>query len=257
MEADFSPDGALALAGKGPPSQSRWLQRTLSSVGTQLGQVRDKLFALAGVERHDLVLDLNAGTGLITWEAVRRAPVGGVWALAANQQTADALKQQANNLEALERPVILIGSLTDLPELISAALVGQDVTQRVSYNVIIGRNALTQLADKAATAQVIADLLKPEGRLALAEIVPRHTQRLHQLVDLSGLPAELVARAIAAEEAIYADPADPMVNWDTPDLRAVLQSAGLTRVEITGEILTSDLFIGPDQIERWWLINKP
>jgi putative ATPase len=259
LETELSPDGALEQVGKGPPTQSRWLQRTLSSVGSQLGQVRDRLFALVKVERHDLALDLNAGTGLLTWEAVRRAPVGGVWALAANPQTATALQQQANNLEELARPVILTGPVMDLPGLISAALAsteGQADRQGVSFDVIVGRNVFTHLADKPAAAQVVANLLKPTGRLALAEIVPKHTQRLHQLVDLSGLPADLTARIIAAEEAIYTDPSDPMVNWDASDLKAGLQSAGLTQVEVMVETLTSDLFIGADQFERWFALES-
>lgn len=263
LEAEESWVGGVETLSKGPPAQNRWLQRTLSNVGQQLGQIRDRVFALAQVERHDLVLDLNVGTGLLTWEAVRRAPVGGVWALAANQQTATALEQQTRNLENVERPVVLVGAITELPQLISAASVGQAVslsvagqTNSLSYDVIIGRNALTQLADKAAAVQTIADLLKSDGRLVLAEIVPRRTQRLHQLVDLASLPAELVTRLMAAEEAIYANPADPMVNWDTPDLEAMLQSSGLAHLEISVETLTSELYIGAEQLERWFALAE-
>jgi putative ATPase len=252
LEAEEPLAGQVEATGKGPTAQNRWLQRTLSNVGQQLGHIRDRVFALAKVERHDLVLDLNAGTGLLTWEAVRRAPVGGVWALAANPQTAIALEQQARNLEKLEQPVILTGAVTELPQLIAAS-VGQ--ANSLSYNILIGRNVFTQLADKLAAAQVIANLLKPGGRLALAEIVPRHTLRLHQLVDLSGLPAELAARVQAAEETIYANPTDPMLNWDTPDLRAVFEAAGLAKIEITVETLTSELAIGAEQIERWFALS--
>ncbi|HMQ56031.1 MAG TPA: AAA family ATPase, partial [Anaerolineae bacterium] len=74
LEPNLSLDWSVANLAAGPSAQSRWLQRTLSSVGTQLGQVRDRVFALAQVERHELVFDLNAGSGLLTWEAVRRAP---------------------------------------------------------------------------------------------------------------------------------------------------------------------------------------
>ncbi len=254
LEAEEVLGGGVETVGKGPATQNRWLQRTLSNVGQQLGHVRDRVFALAQVERHELVLDLNAGAGLLTWEAVRRAPVGGVWVLAANQQTATALEQQAHNLENLERPVILTGAVTDLPQLITTAAAGQ--ADSVSYDVIIGRNVLTHLADKAAAAHLIASLLKPGGRLALAEIVPRQTQRLHQLVDLSGLPLDLAARVKAAEESIYTNAADPMVNWDTPELKAIFQAAGLAKVEISVETLTSDMTIGPEQLERWFALES-
>lgn len=261
LEAEDALAGQIESAGKGPAAQNRWLQRTLSNVGQQLGRIRDRLFALAKVERHDLVLDLNAGTGLLTWEAVRRAPVGGVWALAAHVQTATALEQQARNLENLEQPVILTGVVTELPQLIAASVeqgsglssIGQ--ANSLSYDILIGRNVFTQLADKPAAAQVIAHLLKPGGRLALAEIVPRHTPRLCQLVDLSGLPAELAARVQAAEETIYSNSTDPMLNWDTPDLQTIFEAAGLANIEITVETLTSELAIGAEQLERWFALT--
>jgi putative ATPase len=276
LEAEEALAGQVDTASKGPPAQNRWLQRTLSNVGQQLGHIRDRVFALAQVERHELVLDLNAGAGLLTWEAVRRAPVGGVWTVAANQQVATALEQQANNLENLERPVILTGAVIELPERINqvenqkraneradtnsppvaAAPGGRPFTPSPSFDVIIGRNVFTHLADKVAAAQAIAVVLKLGGRLILAEIVPRHTQRLYQLVDLAGLPAELAGRVRAAEESIYTNPADPMINWDSQDLKAIFAAAGLTKVETSVEILKSDLSIGAEQLERWFALDE-
>ncbi len=258
LEPDLSLEGLLEKTGKGPAAQSRWLQRTLGNVGQQLGQIRDKVFALARVERHNLVLDLNAGSGLLTWEAVRRAPAGGVWALAHDEQTAQALLQQAGNLGSLERPIILTGPIGQLPQLVSAALQNQDEPENngqagaLTFEVIIGRNLFTHLVDKAAAAQTIAGLLKPQGRLVLAEIVPKQTQRLHQLVDLSALPFDLAGRVAAAEEAIYSNPNDPMVNWNSKDLEQLFQQAGLTNTKLMVETTTSEWRIGRQQIERWF-----
>jgi putative ATPase len=250
LEVELSPDWTTETVSKGPSTQNRWLQRTLSSTGQQLGQIRDRVFALAQVERHDLVLDLNAGTGLLTWEAVRRAKVGGVWGLATDQSTAEALRQQTNNLDPLERPVILTGAISDLPQLISVVEAGQSDT--LLYDVIIGRNVFTRLVDKLTAAQIIKGLLRPGGRLVLAEIVPRHTQRLHRLVDLSGLDEILAGRVAAAEEAIYANPDDPMVNWETADLQRMLAEAGFENLEIKTETSTSERRIGLEQIQRWF-----
>ncbi len=259
LERDFSLDGALEQMGRGrgPEAQSRWLQRTLSGVGQQLGHIRDRVFALARLERSDLVLDLNAGTGLLTWEAVRRANAGGVFALAADDRTATALRQQAANLEEIERPVILVGNVTELSPRMANGEWRKDTDSPSAdspfFDVALGRNVLTHLADKAAAAQTIATLLKPAGgRLILAEIVPRHTQRLRHLVDLSALPEDLAARIAAAEEAIYTNPADPMVNWDLPDLQTVLQTAGFARVELIAEKSATEMHLGAEQINRWF-----
>ncbi|MCB0154408.1 MAG: AAA family ATPase [Anaerolineae bacterium] len=249
LEAESSLDLNAAQATKGPASQNRWLQRTLSNTGQQLAHVRDRLFALARVQRHDLVLDLNAGTGLLTWEAVRRAPAGGVWSLAATEQTATALQQQVNNLAALEKPVILSGRLVDLPQLIAANLGAEG---RLTFDVLLGRNIFTPQVDKAVVAHTLAELLERESRLVLAETLPKYTQRLHRLVDLSNLAEELAARVVAAEEAIYTNPSDVMVNWDEQTLKAILHEAGFTGVEIALERSTAQVRLTPEQLGRWF-----
>jgi putative ATPase len=50
LEAEEALAGQVETVSKGPPAQNRWLQRTLSNVGQQLGHIRDRVFALANVE---------------------------------------------------------------------------------------------------------------------------------------------------------------------------------------------------------------
>ncbi len=258
LEPELSLHKAVERMGKGPAVQNQWLQRTLSNVGQQLGHIRNKLFALAKVERHDLVLDLNAGTGLLTWEAIRRAPVGGVWSLAANTQAGQALNQQVNNLGGLERPVILTGSIELLPELIAEALNQQSAPEQTNgllFNKVIGRNVFIHQANKAEIAALVVDMLQPGGRLILAEIIPKYTQRLYQLLDLSGLADGLATQIVAGEEAIYNDATDPMVNWDETQLQTIFDKAGLTHLELVLEIYPAEWRIGSAQIERWFGLN--
>jgi len=246
LEPDISPYNMAA-----PATANRWLQRTLSGVGQQLAQIRDHVFRLARVARHELVLDLHAATGLLTWEAVRRAPVGGVYAIAHDEATAQALRQQSQNLESLVRPVIVVRETTPLNPPFEGEGWGG-----VSFEVIVGRNVLTHVADKAAAIQAMAKWLKSAGRLVLAESVPRQTQRLHQLVDLATLPSDLVTRLVAAEEAIYQQTADPMVNWDGADLAAMFTATGLSAVELLSETMTAERQISPEQIQRWFTLTE-
>ena len=74
-----------------------WLARVVSGEGETLGQIREKQFYLADIKRHHLVLDAHAITGLLTWEAVRQAPEGGVWALTPSPRPAELLQQQLND----------------------------------------------------------------------------------------------------------------------------------------------------------------
>jgi putative ATPase len=168
------------------------------------------------------VLDLRAESGLLLWEALRRAPEGGVWALARPGRGASALADEARRLAALEAPALLEGS----PRLLEA-LLADDPDLR--FDAVVGHNALVDVdADEAvAIAAAVAARLAPGGRVVVADVVPRRTQRLHRLVDLAPLGADLAGRARAAEEAIYEDRDDPLVAWDVADRLAAWRRAGL------------------------------
>jgi hypothetical protein len=66
----------------GRKSRDLWLERAVSNAGERLSAERERLFAALDLRRHRRVLVLNAGDGLLAWEALRRVPEGGVWALA-------------------------------------------------------------------------------------------------------------------------------------------------------------------------------
>ncbi len=224
-----------------------WLQRTISQSGRNLGAQRDKLFELAGIQRHHLVLDVNAGTGLLTWEAVRRAPEGGVWALTADLQAGEALRQQAERLAEVERPSILIGDIHELETLLSL----RDETD-LKFDRIIGRNLFTSQLAIGNWQLTIANLVRwlaPNARLTLLQTIPRHTQRLYDLIEWPN--DALRQKVAAAEEAIYHDETDPLVNWNERDLAAALQKAGLD-VQMTVEKQTAQRRIAADHLARWF-----
>jgi putative ATPase len=254
------------------PARERWLQRTISGVGERLGAMRDRVLDAARLANHSLVLDLKAGSGLLTWEAVRRTPEGGVYTLARNRRDADALRQAAERLPSVERPVVMEGAIEELPLFLSlqgrsdssvaslaetsASSVGLLTSKlrsapRLYFDAIVGYNALLDEADKPAACRLLADLLARGGVLSLAERVPRRTQRLYALIDSRDLDADLAARWRRAEEAIYADTSDPLVNWDEDDLRAALAAAGLT-VTVQGETEQTATPITPATINRWF-----
>ena len=238
-----------------PDNRARemWLRRVVEGAGRRLGQVRDRLFELATVQRHHLLLALYDGGGLLTWEAVRRAPEGGVWALTAENRTAEALRQQAERLPELERPAILAGELQELSYLLT--LRGEEDVQ---FDRILARNPFTEDrwpvkgGDAPAPLRVLLDHLLPGGRLCIAQVVPRRGQRLHALVDWTETPADLAEKVRAAEEAIYTDPDDPLVNWDVEDVEATLAAAGFASVGVQIEQQTGERQITAGHLERWF-----
>jgi putative ATPase len=229
-----------------------WLQRAIAGNSKQLSRLRERIFELAAVQRHHLVLDVNAGSGLLTWEAVRRAPEGGVWALTAEANAGEALRQQAERLPEIERPSVLIGEVSELNYLLM--LRGEE---DVRFDRILGRNplsagALEENTSRQVVLNILSERLLPGGRLCFSQSVPRQGQRLYQLVDW-GSEDKLRAKVEAAEEAIYADPDDPLVNWDAAELEADLQAvAEWQSVQVIVETQTEQRRITAAHLARWF-----
>ncbi|KAM3100523.1 AAA family ATPase [Phormidesmis sp. 146-35] len=225
-------------------SLDRWLQRTLGQVGEKLARVRDRIFELAAPQRHHLILDLNAGSGLLTWEAIRQVPEGGVYACVQTEKDYTALVEQAQTLDELSRPVI-VRSLSDL----------EAPQNPPRFDRILGRNALQSASDKAIVLTQIARLLQPQGVLVLAESIPRQAQRLYRLLNPTWLEAELLDRLAQAEEAIYAEASDPRVNWDTDDLQRWFEQAEL-KVEMHLTRSLTEIYLTADLCDRWFATHS-
>jgi len=257
LAAMVESDGAIPeVLTTGPVDRAKeaWLQRVIADSGRHLEQLRDRLFECAELRRHHLVLDVNAGSGLLTWEAVRRAPEGGVWALTAEPRAGEALRQQAGRLGELERPAVLIGRLDELNYLLK--LRGEE---DLLFDRILGRNVFTSETIRSPgnvsqdqLGALLRKALAPDGRLCLAQVAPRYGQRLYALVDWSGVSSALAKRVQRAEEDIYHDAVDPMVNWETDDLAASLSQAGFEDVEVQVLHQLEQRRITAAQLERWF-----
>jgi putative ATPase len=170
-----------------------------------------------------------------------------VWARVADAAEAAALADGARLLPALAVPVVLQGPLESLPALIAAR-----EGEPVRFDRILARNVLGRAEDKAVRIALLASLLAPGGRLLLAEQVPRLGERLLAGLDWRGLAPEVAARAVAAEEAVYADPADPLVNWGAEELATWCREAGLRVVEREIMRRPVEFPVGPALLRRWF-----
>ena len=240
--------GTTEVLSFSPPDQQRdqWLKRASGEISGQLERLRDRLFAPLPLERHHLVLDLESNTGLLTWEAMRRVPEGGVWAHSTDKTAAIALHETATYLPELERPEVVQGPLPGL-----ADQVGEREPD-LRFDAVLGRNALGPLADKAEVAAILCRLLAPEGRISLVETLSCKSQRLHDLVDLGHLDPDLSQRLIAAEEAIYSAADNPQVNWDADDLAAIFTAAGFKQVNTQIDTMQSQRLIELKQLNHWF-----
>jgi putative ATPase len=228
-------------------AQERWLQRTLSQTGERLAQVRDRLFALAQPQRHHMILELNGGSGLLTWEALRRVPEGGVYVQVPTATDVERLQTQAQALPELLRPTMLQGTVQQLSALLTAQ------APEIRFNHILGRNILMSAVDKSGLVRTWIPFLQSGGKITLAETVPRHSQRLYRLIDAAKVEPDLYQRLILAEEAIYKDSSDPRMNWDSTDLQRVFEQAGC-HAQIETVQTVAEMYISPALVERWFAI---
>ncbi|RME07777.1 MAG: hypothetical protein D6816_06290, partial [Bacteroidetes bacterium] len=113
-----------------------------------------------------------------------------------------------------------------------------------------GRNLIQLAIDNwQLTIDNLIKWLAKNGRLTLLQTIPRHTQRLYQLVEW---PDDALREKVAtAEEAIYHDESDPLVNWDENDLAAAFAAAGLD-ARITLEKQTEQRRLTADYLARWF-----
>ena len=156
-------------------ARDRWLQRTIAQSGAATAALRDRILAGGPLERHSIVLDVNAGSGLLTWEALRRAPEGGVYALAFNQADRRALQEQAQNLDEVERPIVLHGAIEEVAQLLDV--------EEVSFDAVIGRNALLASVGQRGCPGAAG---RKTGRERLACPGRDHTQTYAENLRLGG-----------------------------------------------------------------------
>ena len=228
-------------------ARDQWLERAGGETGALNGHLREAVFLALGLKRHHRVLDLAAGSGLLTWEALRRVPEGTVWSVCTDAPSAVGLRElAAAHLEELDRPHVLETAIEDLGPALEAADPG------IRFEAIIGRNAIGFSGETEKIARQLRGLAAPGCRLRLWEVVQRRAQRLCRLVDLSELEEGLRERVISAEEAIYEDPDNPRVNWEEGDLKRLLQEAGFETVEWTTEERTTVRRITMQQLGHWF-----
>jgi putative ATPase len=229
--------------------RDRWLQRTVSQAGERLAELRERVFELARVQRHHLVLDVNSGTGLLTWEAVRQAPEGQVWSLAAIEDEAQALEQQASALPELERPVVVAGTLATLRERLG------EVGSPARFDVVLGRALFSDTEDECEAARQLRALLNEGGRLVTAEPSPAGGQRLYRLVDTAGLDADLKGRWAQAEEEIYRASGERRFRWRPEQVLTALREAGFALARSHDLPATTGRRITQAMLDGWFPEN--
>ncbi|MBV8259299.1 MAG: methyltransferase domain-containing protein [Actinobacteria bacterium] len=182
-----------------------------------LGVVRDQVLDLARLGPGDDVLDLGAGTGLLTFGAHER--IGDGWVIAVDPEV-DNLQELLRTAHGLEAAGIsyLVGDAEVLP------------LPDASVDAAVTRSVLMYVEDLAEAARELFRVLRPGGRLACYEPLNRRGTYLPTTVDWTPVGADLAARVAAEWEAHAASSA--LMRLDEGALEGALQDAGFAEVSV-------------------------
>lgn len=228
-----------------------WPEQEIAAALTRLGDRRDRVLDGAQVSPGDTVADVGAGTGLLTLGAAERVgPDGEVLAI---DISVDALEELRAHATAPN---------------ISYFIGGADVLPlpNASVDAVVMRSVLIYVGDKAEAARECARVLRRGGRISLFEPINSRNLRLTDAVDFTSL-GELGERLRAWNDELYANPDDPMLNFDESDLERVFAAACLEVAVDQGEEeheLAADRYLNqvgapgrPTVLERWQAAFPP
>jgi arsenite methyltransferase len=197
----------------------------------ELAATRDRVLDGAHLERGDDVLDLGAGTGLLTFGAHERIGDGWVYAVEPDVGALEELLRSAHEIGAAG-VMYLVGDAEVIP------------LPDASVDACVTRSVLMYVGDLSTVAAELFRVLRPGGRVSLYEPIHRKGSFLATSVDWSPLGAGIAAR-VAADWGRFAATA-PAMQLDEDALAAALAAAGFQEVSVDLEV--------PE--ERWQIDDR-
>ncbi|MFW5814108.1 MAG: AAA family ATPase [Spirochaetota bacterium] len=230
----FSPGADRRLA--------EWVRRAVEQRMGAAAELRDRATEALATRRGDRVLVAGRRATLHLWEAVRSAPEGRVVAVVPDARRAETARHYAGKLPEIERPLVVDAD--------PVSALREDPVAGHAYERMLLADALAGKEARSALPAALGALCAPPTRLVVVQPLPARGQRISELVG--GDPA-----IEAAEESLFSDPANALVNWDAGDLERSLADAGWT-VE-TSELIESreTRYLAREQIDRWLDPDRP
>jgi arsenite methyltransferase len=187
--------------------------------------VRDTVLDRARLQPGDTLLDVGAGDGLIAFGALERlGPSGRVIFSDISADLVEHCRKAATAEELADRCRFVIAP--------ADCLEGVDDG---SVDVVTTRSVLIYVKDKAAALREFYRVLRPGGRVSLAEpinvLMSPYDPDLFGGYDVTPVKA-LAAKVTALYDSIQPPGVDPMLDFDDRDLVAHAVDAGFPAVDL-------------------------
>ncbi len=223
----FSPDDK---------ARDLWLRRTVSGRSKALEDLRTLIFSKINIIRSDRVLILNAGHGLLLWEAFRKTPEGLAVAVVRTSDEQAYINHYISSLDSVTAPVVLC------EKELSSALDNLDTQlgNGVLFEHILGRNLFKNKTDSSLLLEKIKEHLTTNGDIVLCETIASEASRLSNFIHM-GPTQDILLRA---EKIIYDN------YWSRKELVDLLHE-NFNTVELEDYCFTESRIATPQDVVRW------
>ena len=191
------------------------------SAPRELEAARDRVLAGAALREGDDVLDLRAGSGLLTFGAHRQIGDGWVFAVDSSVSALEELLRVAHETNAAG-VMYLVGDADVIP-LPDAAV-----------DVCVAQSVLVQVTDVAAAAREVARVLRPGGRISA-----------HEPLDAPGADIAAVAQGIA-----LAGETSQLAALGREGLSTAFAAAGFEQVSVEVETVAEPWTVDEQSLAR-------
>ncbi|HZJ87859.1 MAG TPA: AAA family ATPase [Sphaerochaeta sp.] len=217
-------------------ARQRWVRRVHSERSTMLRTIRDELYRDLTIGRNARIMVLNAGHGLLLWEAYRRNPEGLTVAQVRKAEEERHITHYSQTLPHLEQPLLYRKPANE---------VLTDLEDPLRFEVILGRNLFSRAKKEQALAVLLKHRLAPGGVIRLAETLPVRGSRLSDFVQ-----EKEAALLRQAETILYEGKDNPLTNWEEEDLLALFAQDGY-QVEVRGKEMYEQRTLTGDDIQHY------
>jgi SAM-dependent methyltransferase len=191
----------------------------------KLGLVREQTLNRAELREGETLLDVGCGEGLIGFGALERG-AGMVIFSDISTDLLDFCREAAAELGVLDRCRFVEAAADDLGAI-----------DDESVDVVTTRSVLIYVPEKAAALREFSRVLRPGGRISLAEPINRFGAEQRRRSGFLGYPTEgldeIAAKFWTVYEAIQPPESDPMLDFDERDLLRLVEEAGFFPVRLT------------------------
>ena len=227
--------------------KDEWLKRTADSKNEILISVRDSIFKHCSLSRHSRILVAGKDRGLLLWEALRKVPEGGVWAVLNSREEVDFIKNYPTPLHDTEKPIVIEGTIASL---------SPESDGIVPYDALIGRNIAEAGMDPSDILNRIYSLLDSGGIFSIAEALPEKATRLSELVHEKSLTDEERRLLTDAENEIYRLTGKQGFSDNDESLSLLEKSGFMNTGRKEKEYLQTRIITGRN-IDRWMDLSDP